>query len=237
MPLRLGDFFTGMRQASAWIEEYEPSVREVLRLALGPWSNLFSGEPTVLPADLELPVEVPRIVLASADRAWIAQIARRRINVRWERGANDVSSNEFSRVVLELLEPFLGLSRDVRTSRLAYVTSRFCPHDDPGHELSRYFCRDGMLARPLNRPKNFELHAHKVYQPGQLPRLNSWMRWKTGTLPGSRQSAVVLEQDLNTLAEDMPTSNYGLADVHRFFERITDEADDIVQVYLDPRHA
>jgi hypothetical protein len=237
VPLRFESFTTRSRQAVAWIEDYDPGVRELLQLGVGPWAIRFDAEPVVLPVDLDLPPNVPRVTVSSRDRAWKLEVARRRIALIWElqEGVNEVAPTEFARIAGETLTPYLLLNQQIRTSRLGYVHTRFCEQRDAARELARFFCRDELLQGPLNRPESFELHAHKKYEPARMPKINSWIRWRTGIDRFSREHGVVVQHDLNTLAEAAATAAFGLEATRAFFTTATSETDSILRLYLGVR--
>jgi hypothetical protein len=120
------------------------------------------------------------------------------------------------------------------------VVQRFLPEEDPGRALARHFCREELLSQdpkgPLNRPENFELHAHKTYEMAGF-RINSWVRCKTGTLAigDSGQRILFVEQDLNTLADAIAQKEYDLPAVAHFFETAATEVDAILRRYFPSR--
>ena len=59
--------------------------------------------------------------------------------------------------------------------------------------------------------------------------VNSWVRNKTGKLTGTDRPIVVVEQDLNTLAEEM--RDFADADIQTFFDAASIEFDTILQLY------
>ena len=75
--------------------------------------------------------------------------------------------------------------------------------------------------------------------------VNSWVRCKTGTVNVSRpsesplisqinskRSAVIIEQDINTLAEKIKTNRFHHAEIAEFFERAQSEHDSILRLYF-----
>ena len=240
--MRLTDFQTLSYQATIWVDDYNPGVRPLMLLATTNWAARFDGEPSVMPSIEGFPSEVPRFNIASVDRRWKLQDAERRVNLFWERKSREDSPDEreFVDVVMEVLRPYLALSAELRVSRMAYLAKRFSRSDEPAMELTRYFCRKEILQNPLKRPENFELHAHKTYQPEArdgktVPRINSWVRWKAAWVSEeeTRVPGILVEQDLNTLADvDAAYSNDDLA---WFFSVMSSEAESILQLYLGER--
>jgi len=233
--MKASEFNTVFRQGSIWVADFQPSVRQVMALWFAKWASRLDGEPSVLPAAADLPADIPRVTLTSADRIWRLEVAPHRVNLIWSGEPTDdplKASADFSAAVFEVVEPFIALSEHIRVSRLAYVVRRYHAVKDPGRQLAQYFCRPELLQGPLNRPENFELHAHKAYQPQGLPVVNSWVRWRTALVGGSKEPCVFMENDLNTLAESMPSASYRLDEVKSFFALAAAEADAILAFYL-----
>ena len=96
--------------------------------------------------------------------------------------------------------------------------------------LAKHFCRDEWLKSPLNRPETFELHAHKQFALFDKVMVNSWVRNKTGTLVGTDEAVVLVEQDLNTREEDNER-DYSASDLDHFFEAAVRELDVMLGLY------
>ena len=127
-----------------------------------------------------------------------------------------------------------------RVARLAAVVSRMCIIEEPGLALSRHFCQEKWWAAPLNRPENFELHAHKVFQLAGWIQVNSWVRNKTGALTsnaGPARPIVLVEQDVNTLLEEQKERQFTAAEMTRFFQDVTPELDRILYLYFPDEEA
>jgi hypothetical protein len=106
-------------------------------------------------------------------------------------------------------------------------------YEKPGLFLARHFCKDRWDKAPLNRPENFELHAHKKFTLASGFEVNSWARSKTGKLSGDgdEKLIVLFEQDLNTLAEEASTRNFCEAEIKKFFGAVATELDSILGLY------
>ena len=119
---------------------------------------------------------------------------------------------------------------DSRIGRLSAGATRFVQQENPGSYLASHFCREEWLRAPFNRPDGFEIHAHKRFMLADF-EVNSWVRNKTGHLrEGQRRAPIVLvEQDLNTLAEEQHDFDDGR--IRQFYEAAATELDAIVQLY------
>jgi hypothetical protein len=143
-----------------------------------------------------------------------------------------LAPSSFASKAKEALRACLEASGIIEGNRLAYVVSRFARSEAPALRLTEYFIRPELRDGPLNRPGQFQLHAHKVYQPEGMPEVNSWVRWKSAQLQGSKEPIIALEQDLNTLvSREDPIPG---AEIESFLDAAPVEADRILQHYLAP---
>lgn len=202
--------------------------------------NCFDGDPTILPPLPEgAPPEIPRIILESKSHEWRCELSTVRVSIYWRRTKSTeecVALPKFfdkaANIILECnaqLQP--------RIARLAAVATRYATHADPGLFLARHFCKDRWEETPLNRPENFELHAHKRFTFADDFQVNSWARSKTGRLTGQGEEKLIVlfEQDLNTLAEEMTKNKITEEEVKKYFGGAAGELDHILQLYYpDP---
>lgn len=205
-----------------------------MRLTVGPWARLLDGDTVTLPDVPGIPPEIPRLNLSSSDRRWKLQAATRRLNLFWERvdDGDTLEPGLFLKAVPEIVRPFIETSASLSVNRLAYVVRRFAPAAAPAKELALYFARTELLSGPLNRPSDFELHAHKVYTPEGFEPVNSWIRWKTAHLLSNQEPGILAEQDLNTLAERDRKESFSQEVVQTFFSVASREAESILKFYL-----
>ena len=230
--LKAENFVTDFCQAVLWTSGYEVSSRVLIRLASGPWSATFDGDPTVLPTGQKLPVEVPKLSVASLDERWRIQVGTSRVDVTWQRidDSGVISEEQFAETTMRTLNEYLRVSDDLIVSRMAFITRRFTAINEPAKEIASYFMRDAILDGPLRRPNEVQINAHKVYTPAQLPTLNSWIRWRNGFVTTTREAVVTVEQDLNTLAES--NQIFGTTEIADFLSRAPSEAARILSYYL-----
>jgi len=116
--------------------------------------------------------------------------------------------------------------------RLAVIVSRQASIAQPGIELARQFCRDQFLEGPLNRPEGFELHAHKTFQLMPDLTVNSWIRIRTAKGGSPEYSYVTVQQDINTLATELQTRQFGRAQIAATFQAVSREVDAILGMYF-----
>lgn len=235
--LTAASFELGSCQATVFTPAGDLSVSKVLKDVYPSLSSPFDGEPTVLPPVPEgAPPEIPRIILESKSHEWRCEFSPARVNVYWRRPRSTASLVSLGNVFAECIKPLLLYANQLnpRIARLAALTTRFAAHATPGLYLARHFCKDRWDRAPLNRPENFELHAHKRFTLASDFPVNSWARSKTGRLSrdGDEKQVVLFEQDLNTLAEREPDADYGGEDIKKFFIAAGDELNSIVELYF-----
>lgn len=210
---------------------------KIIRGLLPKWESLFANaEPIVLPFVQGMPREMPRLIIRSSDETWRCEIASERFNVVWEArsGPGDATVASIGTTAVQFLtdyKEFLG----ARIGRMAAVITRIRRIVQPAMFLAEHFCKPQWLIAPLNRPESFELHAHKRYELPYGLKVNSWVRNKTGVLLLDQNPIVVVEQDLNTLAEEASFRDFDSSAIRQFFTSIPAEFDSILGLYYPTR--
>lgn len=215
---------------------YTPGLRfsanRVLSAILTKWGSLYDGEPVALPSSDQLPQEVPRVILSSRDGQHRLQASDTRLDV-FRRALPEQSGlrlGEMFRDCSPILDEYVRATSAV-VNRLAVVVKRIANADEPAKELARHFCKDEWLRGPLNRPQQFELHAHKVFRmPGSVS-VNSWFRCKTAILsqPDERPG-ILVEQDFNTLISE--EHEYSADEREKFFLSTIPALDEVLELYF-----
>lgn len=223
-------------QATVFTPDGDLAVSKVMRDLYPLLATCFDGEPTILPPVPEgAPLEIPRIILESKSHEWRCEFSPLRVSVHWRRTKSTeacVALDVFFRDAVEILLKYAA-QLTPRIARLAALATRFSPHEKPGLFLARHFCKDRWDEAPLNRPENFELHAHKRFRLASDFTVNSWARSKTGKLSGdgNEKPVVLFEQDLNTLAEEAPQKKFAEEEIEKFFLAAALELDSILALY------
>lgn len=88
------------------------------------------------------------------------------------------------------------------------------------------------MEAPLNRPENFELHAHKRFVMSDEFQVNSWARSKTALLAEGEAPIVTFEQDINTLPEAATSAKFDDDQLARFFQAVAPEFETIIKFYF-----
>ena len=227
-------------QATIFTPDGGLAVSKVMKNVFPSLETLFDGEPTILPPmPAGAPLEIPRIIFESTSEEWRCELSPGRVNVYWRRTKSTeacVSLGDFFRDAVEILRKYAA-QLSPRIARLAALTTRFSPHEKPGLFLAAHFCKEKWNDAPLNRPENFELHAHKRFTLASDFTVNSWARSKTGKLSGDGVEKVIVlfEQDLNTIAEEAPEKDFSETEVKKFFLAAAPELDRILELYYPRR--
>lgn len=217
---------------------FTPGLRFVpskfLGTVLEKWGTHFDDTPVSLPAPPDLPPEIPRVTLQSANKQQKLELAPARANLFWLRRSDEDRID---------LKDFLDFSADIlcdyvdivggRVGRIAAVLNRFLGVENPGLLLGQHFCKEKWQTGPFNRPESFEIHAHKRYGFDRYT-INSWVRCKTGTAgKGPDQKSIILvEQDINTIAEEAETKEFSEEEIKDFFRLVPAEFDAVLSLYF-----
>jgi hypothetical protein len=227
------DFVLASIQAVGFTPDEGLSVPRFVKRVLPGWGE-YDGEPTIWPPANGLPPEVPRVTLQNMKGNLKCEVAASRIAISWWR---ETASQpiDLAAFLNDASHKMLTYSSEMETrlARLAAVLNWVVPTEAPAPILARHFCRPELLSAPLNRPESFELHSHKKFKMGDLV-VNSWVRCKTAimTSAGTAQPIVLVEQDLNTLGEDVTSREFSDDEVNQFFSTIPAESTAILRLYF-----
>lgn len=223
-------------QATLFTPDEEVSGAKIVSRLLPDWIQRFDAEPIVLPSPEGFPREFPRVILQSSSEEWRCEISSARLNIFWKRIAGRDSSLS---LIFDEIVPLLHEYRDflrARVGRIAAVVTRFAEHQSPGVYLAHHYCQDRWLQAPLNRPESFELHAHKRFEFNEELKVNSWVRNRTGFVKEEEEQlrAVLVEQDMNSLAEEESSRDFDTTAISSFFVDAAEQFDTILALYYPP---
>ncbi len=228
-------------QATIWTPKFPVKVSRVFSYFLGSYGQLFGGEPFSVDLPAAVPSEIPRAILRSEDGLTVLHASANRLDmiqmVTPQGGGAEIQLSESLRLATELFAGYLG-TIDGIAGRLACVLVRASAADDPARTLSRHFCRDEVLAGPINRPKEFELHVLKRYSLDRGIEVNSWVRCRTGVQQAvaekPEQRVIFVEQDLNTVVDGDQAREFAPDEMNAFFTPVSVELDRILSLYFPP---
>lgn len=206
----------------------------LLAAVLNKHASRFSGDVQSIPIPGNAPAEIPRVALKAKNDEWHLNSPLCRINSGWS-SQEDESQQSLVEVVKRCLEPvvdYLKRDEDSCIGRLALIVSRAASSEDPPAELVERFCNEEAKTRPLRNSRDFQLHNHKQYESQRIGiAINSWVRCKAGHRKKDKSRVIVVEQDINTLAEKSESSEFAIDDLPTFFGNAADEANEILEVY------
>jgi len=224
-------------QASVFTPDGGFSAAKILKQFYPLQEAHFDANPTVLPIPEDAPIEIPRVILESASHEWKCQLSPARADVIWARTKSTQTKlqlDEFFQKAGDILIQYIGVL-GTRVARVAGLATRFAEREEPGKFLALHFCQTRWDEKPLNRPENFELHAHKKFLLAGEFEVNSWVRNKTGVLAreAAQKPIVLFEQDINTLAETVAdkSKSFQNEEVTRFLSAVAAEVDAILRLY------
>jgi hypothetical protein len=236
--IRASKFQTQLIIASAFIAGDELKLTNALIQALQEWSTIYDDDPISLPLSQAVPSEFPTAILRSRDQFLGIEMARTKINLYWKQlESNKDASIDISDIYSQFADRIATISEKnkVVIGRLAALRMSMGNEPTPGRVLSKQFCREEILNGPLKQVEGFELHAHKVFELYQAQNVNSWVRIKTSGSPGPDYEHIFVEQDINTLAEEINIKNFDRANITRFFHEASKQLDSILNEYF-PRN-
>jgi hypothetical protein len=212
----------------------EFTTSRVLSTILREFAERFTGEIQALPLPPSYPRELPRVMLQSNDGSWQMSASLCSLSCTWLQKDPAVSVQRDNRIseCAKVLEQYVSENK-VLVGRLGLVLQNAYPTEAPALTLIRRFCTEQSQIEPFNRSENFEIHNHKVYTPAGVDYpVNSWVRCQSGVLEPEKASAILVLQDLNTVAEDLAQDRFDAEKVHTFFSVATAESGSILKKYF-----
>lgn len=231
--LQAGQFDISMVQCAIFTPNIVFRLQNTLAYLLEQWGNKFNGKPLTMPLPDDAPTQIPSIILVSEDNNFKIEISKARTNIYWNKTSDAVEPNVQAIVseFTDILQKFAG-HLGVSPGRLAFILHRFMPIENPAKALAEHFCKETWLTTALNRPEKFELHSHKAYTLAGQFNVNSWTRVKTGRMVADNSPAIIVEQDINTLAEELESKQFEAGQMQTFFNEAANESDQIIALYF-----
>jgi hypothetical protein len=228
-PLQLDRFLVNPYLGTIFTPTTHILASKVLSKVLAKFGDRFDGAPTVLPIPADANVEIPRIILQSADSQWVAEVSLVRVGIRWVQmqDGQQMSADDFSSVFTSFVEHLTQIQA-LRLGRLGFFKARYIFTHEPATLLSNFFCKDQVRAKIQAGLENFELHIHRKRKIAEKYDINEWVRFKTGLLaiPKTQQRKIaIVEQDINTLSEIANDVDLSVDDLRTFVKAGIIESD------------
>jgi hypothetical protein len=232
-------FYINQVQAVIYTPEADQfSQAATLATILNRYASRFDGDVQALPLPPNAPSELPRLILTSKDNAFKLQAGPARIDSFWASTPGGKEDDAFS--CIEVLDHYLrNTEKPPIIGRVALVITRIADHKNPARELIERFCNAESAERLFGNSESFEIHNHKVYELRATGlRINSWMRCRAVRMIKPEEKNIVLvEQDLNTIGDDVNRRVLDANEIGRFFKGAADEANDTLRKYFPERGA
>jgi hypothetical protein len=242
------DFRTAQVQLSLFTPGMQFRAAKILTFLLAEYGERFDGVPMSLPPLGDVPSpgpqwiipSPPQLILQSSDGSLKLQASAERLDVF--RGGESLTEEEMASELgwaTELGLKYLHRSQS-KAGRVACVLHRYADDANAARTLARHFCKPRWIDTALNRPGDFELHAHKRFRLDDLFEINSWIRCKTAfrvakrmeTERSSEHDVIFVEQDLNSLADQMQEREIQEEEIRRFFALAPVEMRHILDLYF-----
>lgn len=232
------DFKISSLQATLFTPGLSFSSQTILSHFLKDWGKIFDYAPISLPSDPNMPAEIPRIILQSSNKQYKIEFSLARVNLFWisNDGNKEISSNYFYDLSGKILCDYKNLI-GAKVGRLAGVFNRINELKSPVSLIINQFCKRNLAGKVFRNCDNFEIHSHKRYELTNTYPVNSWIRFKTG-FKGKRSDNIrilIIQQDINTLSEELETRDYSNEEINLFFRTIVKEFNDILRLFFSTR--
>lgn len=235
MSIAASKFVLNTVQLSVWPRASSPiSQSKFIAPVLRNFSDVFDGDITALPVPSDAPSEMPRSILTSRDGSWRLIGALSRIDSIWTKIDKQAADGQIITKSIDIVLKIIEES-NISIGRCAFVVTRVLETATASSTLAKHFCNEKILQGPIKRSENFEIHNHKKYKfelSSEKIDINSWMRCKTAVSLASQSSAILVEQDLNTLQEEVEKREINLATLKEFFSKADDEMRKILSEYF-----
>jgi hypothetical protein len=229
------DFGILSLQFSMFTPNISFSINKILGVLMDKFGDVFDEAPISFPIPEDAPKEIPRLILQSSDKRLKLEIAISRVNlfVYWKEDDVMIDVKAFSELCSDIFKEYLN-STSATVGRIALVSLKFAENDNPALTLAKHFCKEEWIVEPLNRPENFELHSHKRYELDTFT-INSWVRCKTGALKKDNKPIVLVQQDINTLLEEIEKNEFDIEQIGKFLKLVIEEQNSILKKYFPKR--
>lgn len=230
--LQAKDFRILSLQFSIFVPELLFNPNKILGILMSKFSDIFDGDTTVIPLPSDAPGEFPRLTLLSSDNKTKLEIAANRVNLfRYRKeDTTEIDEKPFLQICSDVFREYIDCT-SAKVGRFALVIVKFSEDSNPGLTLARHFCKDELMVEPFDRPERFEIHSHKKYKLGDF-NVNSWVRCKSGILKKDNVPIVLVEQDTNTLSEEIEDNEFDIDQIQSFIEIAVKEQRTILDKYF-----
>lgn len=183
-------------------------------------------------AEIALRFAVAGVTLVSADEKWRFQANP----LRTDSICNVTDGSSLDEICRQCKEPLLRFpdSQEIQVGRMALVVKRSLAIEKAASTLAAQFCKPELVNEesdrsPLRHSRQFRLENLKRFASPQ-GLVNSWVRCYNEQ--NDENNSIIIEQDINTLPEELETTAFQADDIDRFFAWLPEEMDRILSLYF-----
>lgn len=178
---------------------------KLLSAILPRYAHLFDGGIEAIPLPPEVPPEVPRLILRSANDVWQLHVGLNKVivysmppNEPSEKKAPDVYTDKCIEILLELVT-----KGAIQPYRLALVLTHFVPTQEAAVE-----CYQNLISnysqQTLGVPHNFDLLIQNRGVDASIDLEVNWLtRFTSVTLEATKEPGLQYQRDINTVEDQM----------------------------------
>ncbi|WP_353930780.1 hypothetical protein WJM97_21330 [Okeanomitos corallinicola TIOX110] len=227
--LKATDFHLAIVQLVIFTPEVSTfSTPKALATILGEFSHIYDGDVQTTPSSdqIQIPPDFPKVILQSKDQSLRLEIAPLRITSQWAK--LEQQETELQNIIsqsLEVLEHYIH-NLEVKVGRLGLVLIRIHQSENPSQLIIERLCKPELQNTIFKNTKNLDFRNHQRIILDNCD-VNSVMTCKTGLMKINdiESQGVIVEQDLNTLAEEMEQRSFKIEDLKKYFQLAAEEAE------------
>lgn len=229
--IKARDFDIFSIQTSLFTPTLQFSQSKVLAQLVSKYSNIFDGDPISIPLPPDAPPEIPRLTLRDSNSKLKFEVAPNRANFFRYRKEDEtvIMEEDVFNLCLPIFDDYIKIV-SAKVGRLAIVSVKIVQHETPGVLLAQHFCKDKWVTN-TNELENFEVHFHKRYELENF-KVNNWLRCKSGSLIKESLRVVIVEQDINTISEDLEVKEFNMNQISNFLKNASSEQKQQLTVYF-----
>lgn len=190
--------------------------------------DTFNGDPVLIPIPNDAPLDIPRIILNSSDKAYACNIALNRTDIFY----NVSDDSEINLDVLlqaqkdNSLKLFSFLkSKDAIINRVGFVVNVDFVVEESDKNSFDYLKEHFLKDDKLEDPKELLLRYNKLSNSPKF-EMNNLV-----TIQSKRSDVIAVQTDINTVAEIMSDSNFLKDDFEEIINYSTDKSQNVINAF------
>lgn len=198
-------------------------------------SKILDGEPLIIPLPADVPAEIPRIILKSANEKYNCNVGQGRLDFIFdEKDAPKLTAKDLKREFFPFVEilakAMINQKKIQKINRLGLVTNFFAKLSKSATKfIERKFLREIPSGSP------YEARLHLLYH-GKIGNyeINKWIRLNPlrNVKKPSDDAALAFVIDINTLPEYTDKYSFTLNDIKDFYKEAIKIMEKDLKVYF-----